>query len=144
VINYTNINELKQVSLEIEEKSNFLHQILQVVPKNIFLFDLEKNQMIFSNFEISPPISYTPEELYKMEEKILETIVHPDDLESLKAHHNMMKKVPKDETHTIQYRIIKKDKGISRVESLDKPFEIDEDGTVKSILGFMTQVDEKL
>jgi hypothetical protein len=72
----------------------------------------------------------------------LKTIVHPDDLENLKAHYNIMKKVPKDETRTIRYRIIRKDKGMSLVESVDKPFEIGEDGTVKSILGFMTHVKE--
>ncbi|MFT6738931.1 MAG: two-component system CheB/CheR fusion protein [Paraglaciecola sp.] len=143
VINYTDITEFKRISNDSEEKTKFLHEIFELSPNNIYIYDLETQETIFSNSSTTELVGYTSEELSKMEDKVLETVVHPEDIRKVQANHRKMRTAKENEVHTVQYRLIKENEETKWVESVNKPFEINEDGTVKTIIGIATILEKR-
>lgn len=137
VINYTDITDLNQASSEIEEKTKFLKDILRLFPGNFFIYDLEEQRAVFFNPSFGELLDYTPEEINEMGDKIIANLFSADDALTIHAHHQKMRKAKKDEIYTLQANWITKNKEAKRMESTDRPFEINADGTVKSILSFL-------
>lgn len=140
VINYTDITDLKQVSLRMDEKTKLLKDIFESFPGNFFVYDLEEYKSIFCNRSMEELLGYTREEMYEMGGQLIASITHPDDLNIIETHYKRMVQANGNDVHTVQLRMITKNKETLLIESVDKPFEINADGTVKLVLGFLTVV----
>ncbi|MFT7605631.1 MAG: two-component system CheB/CheR fusion protein [Saprospiraceae bacterium] len=136
VINYTDITGLKQGIIDIEEQSKILSNIFDLIPGYIFIINLEEQRIVYSNPSIQEMVGYSREEIIKMGSDLLPSVVHPVDLIRVQEHFEKVKTAKENEINTIQMRWISRNKEIKKMESTDKPFEMNADGTVKTILSF--------
>jgi len=142
VINYTDITDLKRGSIDIKEKSKILNDIFQLIPDYIFIIDLEEQKIIYSTPSVHELVGYSSEEIVELGSKLLPNIVHADDIKMILEYFEKLKNVKENEINTIQMRLIMKNKEIKWVESIDKPFEMNADGTVKSFLSLARVFDK--
>lgn len=70
---------LKDAEAGIAEREQFLGTVLSTVPDQLFVFDFERGESIFTNGDIGRLLGYNDSELELLGQKLISYIVHPDD-----------------------------------------------------------------
>lgn len=73
------VHELQKKLEELQRKCAFLEKVLDEVPANIYISDMEKG-VVWCNKTNEESLGYTLEEISSMGMGYIEAIVHPDDL----------------------------------------------------------------
>ncbi len=63
----------------LRDSETFIKNILNTTPCHIYIYDLEKNQNIYSTPHSEVMLGYTPEEMRNMGNSTLLNLIHPDD-----------------------------------------------------------------
>jgi PAS domain S-box-containing protein len=85
------ITERKRAEEALRESQRFIQEIADATPDMmIYLYDLVEQRNVYVNRQIGEILGYTREEIQEMGSRMIEILVHPDDLESVTEH---MKKV---------------------------------------------------
>ncbi len=136
VINFIEIDKLKKANKEKDKLYSFLEHLTSNNPAVIYIYDMISQKNIYASANIFESSGYSVDDLQQLGDKVMETIIHPDDLPLIQEHHKKIKKLKDDEELQVEYRILHKDtKDIEWVISTDKVNERNEDGSVKTILG---------
>ncbi|MDX1349417.1 MAG: PAS domain-containing protein, partial [Putridiphycobacter sp.] len=77
----TEINEQKNIELELVNTKRFLEKVTKIAPSIIYVFDHEKMSNIYSNKEIGHVLGYTSDEVQIMGNQLMPLLCHPDDLD---------------------------------------------------------------
>lgn len=105
----TNVNQLKVLQTELEEKNQFLDAVLAQSNSAIFVVDIENNRLKFANQQVSSLWGYSNEELEGfVHEERLSALIHPQDLASVKRHIEALKNSKPHEKITFESRILHK------------------------------------
>ncbi len=140
VINFVDINDLKSAIYEKEKLNGFLSHLMDSNPAIIYVYDLNKQQNVYSSSNLGEIAGYTTSEIKRMGAKMLQNIVYSDDLKIINDHHRKLLDIKNNEVLQTEYRIVhKKTRKIIWLLSSDKVNERNADGSVKTILG-VTQV----
>lgn len=125
----------------------FLANILQASPGLIYIYNIEDYIG-----EYTSPISvklagYSQQDLYQMKGKMIQQLVHPEDIPKVKAHFDSFRKNPDNETKILEYRLIPK--GSSKdsdrpawIVSYDRPLERNNKNEVTKVCGIGIEVTE--
>ena len=141
VINFIDIHESKKAIQETEKLNGFLSHIMEYNPAVLYLYDVIKQENIYSSSNIAEIAGYTKEEIKLMGAGFLEKIVHEDDYQSILAHHEKIKNQKDDAVNQIEYRIIhKKTKEPIWLLSSDKINKRNKKGEVETILGIVQEI----
>lgn len=136
VINFVDIHELKLNIGEKEKLNGFLSHLNKSSPAFIYIYDIIGKKNIYASSNIWETAGYTPKEIKEMGENVVEKLVHPEDINTIMAHHEKLKSLNNDEEIQIEYRLRhKKTRKPVWILSTDKVNERNENGEVLSILG---------
>ncbi len=72
--------ELHQARLLEEADKVFSQRIAELVPNNIYIFDVRNGANVFSNRDVAASLGYLPDDVKAVGDRFLSTIVHPEDL----------------------------------------------------------------
>ena len=78
---------------KIKEQEHFIQHIADASPTVLYVFDIERQRMVYVNREIFFVLGYTPDDLIKMEDSITENLYHPDDFALLPERAQSTKKI---------------------------------------------------
>jgi len=131
--------ELERQSIELDESRNFLASVADTTPDLLYVYDLEEKRNIYINRELINLFGYTPQQIHEMGGRVMEIIMHPDDLEAVFRHHEVLRTVG-DEVLELDYRMKEADGSWRWLRSRDKAYLRNEDGTVKQIIGVASDI----
>ncbi|HYC22427.1 MAG TPA: PAS domain S-box protein [Candidatus Bathyarchaeia archaeon] len=68
----------------IREREHLLERVADSLPQLVYLFDLSAGRLQYVNRQVSKMLGYSPEEMKKPGDELLNAIVHPEDRRSVK------------------------------------------------------------
>jgi len=114
---------------------HFLDMVLETVPNIIYVYDLVEHRNVFSNREITDMLGYTPEQVQSYGERLFVETIHPEDLGAVVAHHGALRDTEQGVSLELEYRMKDATGAWRWLRSRDTPFERDDTGLVRTILG---------
>lgn len=127
---------------ELRERQHFIEAILDAEPGTVYIYDVQENKNIFINRDWLINYGYTADETQD-DKNILARVIHPEDLPLIAEHHNRLKNTADEKAILeVEYRVRKKNGEWCWVQSRDKIFTRNAQGTVTQILGILHDVTE--
>ena len=134
------INLLKH---RIEENTHFIEKIAQTTPSAIYVFDVENYKGIYSNQKLGEILGYTTEELNKLGNKAIDSLIHPDDKIIIDQNIGILKEGKEGGIITYDYRIKDKHGVYKWVRSYESVFKRNEEGKVLQTIGISLDIDNE-
>lgn len=137
------VTDRKKMEENVKEKQFFLEHVLNATPDLVYIYDLNKKCNIFANHELTEILGYTPQQVQAMGSSLFANILHPDDWESVAAHHAGFAMAKDGEIHEVTYRMLHADGRWRWLLSRDILFLRNENGEAIQILGVCEDITEK-
>ncbi len=122
---------------QLKREKQFSEKIANSGTMGIFIYDFTLSQCSFVNKKFTKLLGYSMNELKAMGKEDFFALAHPDDLESILEHISLLKD---GKEHSIKYRFKHKSGHSIWCFSVDSPFELTEDGSVKSFIGMFYDI----
>jgi PAS domain S-box-containing protein len=100
----TNITE-QDAEIELHSGLRFAQRIIGAISDVIYIYDLVERQIIWVSQGIVQVLGYTPPEIAALGANLLATVLHPDDVEALLAHHRQLLRLREGEHLAHEYRV---------------------------------------
>ena len=101
----------------------------------VYVVDVVEGRNVFINRSVETVLMYSAEEIAELGSDLFPSIIHPDDLPRVGAHHGSMSTLADGESRTIDYRVRRKDGKYLWYRSTDSVYRRDPDGTLRMIVG---------
>ncbi len=141
--NVRDITERKKVEAEIQAKQHFIQRITDSSPNTIYIYDLEKQQNIYSNHEIATILGYSSQEIQEMGNNLFQRIIHPEDLAKVASGFEKIAAGIDGEIYESEYRVKQVDGNYRWLYSRDTIFTRNQNGKVTQFLGVATDITER-
>ena len=130
------VTEQIEATRRIEEQEHFIQQIADASPTILYLFDVERQRIIYVNREIFFVLGYIPEEIYEAEGTVTNMLYHPDDYPLLPERNESNKRFQQADS-MVQYecRMKSKDGEWRWVLVREITFKTNSEGKITQILG---------
>lgn len=101
----TNINEVKQLEVEIAQKTQFLNAVLNKSLSGMYILHFDEQKVTYVNDQYTAITGYTLSDLTRIQqEKGLLSLYHPDDVELVRQHIIRVAESNGEEAFSIEYR----------------------------------------
>lgn len=125
---------------ELKEQQELLSSLLSSCLAIIYIYDLQERRNVYVNQEVEQVLGYTPQEIQAFGDRLIEELIHPEDLPSLIRN---MKHLVNNHADTLMesiYRMRCKDGTYRWLLSRERVFLWDSQGRVKQIIGVATDI----
>ncbi|MDY6902511.1 MAG: PAS domain S-box protein [Cyanobacteriota bacterium] len=141
--NVRDITGRKKVEAEIQSKQHFIQRITDSSPNTIYIYDLEKQQNIYTNHELAITLGYSRQQIQDMGDNLFINTLHPEDLEKVASGFQQIATAKDGEIYESEYRVRKADGEYRWLYSRNTVFNRNEDGEVTQFLGVATDITER-
>lgn len=136
----TDINDKKELELELVKTKTFLRKVTDIAPSIIYVFDQKAMKNEYSNREIGVILGYSGEELMDMGDQLFPLLCHPDDRNIVFGQLEKIRALKNDESISAEYRMRHKNGKYVYLISKDTVFERDAEGNVTKHIGVATDI----
>ena len=140
VATWRDITKRKQSEKILQESQHLIQQIADTTPDILYLYDLKEKRNIYINRHVKRLLGYLPLAIKKMKESFLENLIHPDDLQGLKEHHEKFESANDGEILSFEYRMRDKKGEYHWFSSRDTVFSRLNDGKPRQLLGVVREI----
>ncbi|MFP5269426.1 PAS domain-containing protein [Coleofasciculus sp.] len=137
------ISERQQMEEALRGNQRLLRAITQANPSILYIYDRISKQILYFNRKIQNLLGYTPEEVIQMEDDILVTLIHPDDLPGILHHFQQLETAQLDQVFDLEYRIKHKTGEWRWLSSRETVFTWNQEGKPEQILGTATDISDR-
>lgn len=138
------ISDRKQTELALQESQHFIQKIADSSPNVLYLYDIQKQQNIYSNREVFSTLGYLPDEIKELGDNFALKLMHPDDLKSVyPVYFDQIQMAQDGEIIENEYRMRHANGEWHWLYSRDSVFSRDEKGLVKQIIGTAQDITER-
>lgn len=109
LVKVSDLSELKKAENELIRSPFFIHSIFSASPNSIYLYNIEKKKLIYSNNKLAKLLGYRPEEIKKMGSDYPYNLIHPSDKSRYLTNLKSYKSLDEKEIVENEYRIIDHD-----------------------------------
>lgn len=141
--NVRDITERKKVEAEIQAKQHFIQRITDSSPNTIYIYDLEKQQNIYTNHEIATILGYSSQQIREMGNNLLPTVIHPEDFPKVLSGFQQIATAEDGEIYEAEYRVKQADGKYRWLYDRNTVFNRNQDGEVTQYLGVATDITER-
>ena len=134
---------LTKSNLELQESAKFIKKITDTAPNLLYIYDLTTNRNIFCNPFIQDLTGYSVSVIQKFENSLLSKLIHPDDIEKVREHHNKCLFLEEDNYLEIEYRIKDINGEWYWLHDKNTVFNRDSQGKPEQILGVAQNITHK-
>ena len=127
-------------NLEDWEQLPFLSKVLATAPSVIYIFNRKTQSNEYVNRSLGQSLGYSAEDVQAMGDALLPTIIHPDDLEKVEPHFEVLSTLPDGEVAQLEYRVRHKNGDWVWLLAYETVFQRDETGEVIRHLGVATDI----
>jgi len=122
------------------EHERMLRRIAEVTPQFIFIYDYELGRDVYLNRSVPAALGYGPEEEARLQPYPFAHLCHPDDIERALERDARWRDVPDGTVDAVEFRLRHASGQWRWFRSLNTPFQRDEAGRVRQILGVSEDV----
>ena len=138
------ITDRKIAELALKESQAFNESLLNATPDLIYIYDLNKQKNVYSNTGIINILGYSAKEVKRMGNKLLPTLVHPDDFaDYIKKILPLYQTADDGELIEHEYRMKRKDGVYCWLHSKESIFTRNPDGSPNQIFGLVSDITER-
>jgi len=137
------ITERKQIEEALQGNQRLLRAITQANPSILYIYDRINKQILYFNRKIQNLLGYTPEDVIQMEDDVLATLMHPDDLPGILHHFQHLETAQADQVFDLEYRIKHKNGEWRWLSSRETVFTWNQEGKPEQILGTATDISDR-
>ncbi|MBD2177476.1 PAS domain-containing protein [Pseudanabaena sp. FACHB-1998] len=130
----------KQAEQALKESQQFIQRIADTTPSILYIYDIEEKRNIYCNQAITHILGYTPTEIQKMGDSLLQTVVHPEDLVSIQEHYESIRHKTLEDLFVHEYRLIDIHGNWKWFYSQETVFLRNADGLVKQTIGSASDI----
>jgi PAS domain S-box-containing protein len=129
---------------KIKEQEHFIQQIADASPTILYLYDVEKQSIVYINREIFFVLGYLPDEVLNWKDEVTAKLYHPDDYSLLPARKESSKNFQQIDS-MMQYECrMKNNEGDWRwLLVREIVFKTDEQGNITQILGAALDINRR-
>ncbi len=140
-----NITDLRDLLSGVGEglDARLAESMLATSPNLVYIYDLSELRYAFISGETASVFGYTSKELQEMGESVIARLVHPEDANRLKEHHNQMAGASEGDVFEIEYRIKHAYGDWHWLSARDTPLVHPKDAPVRYILGTIEDITER-
>ena len=124
------------------EHARFIHQVTELSPVVLDVFDLVTERHRYFNSSSVPLYGYTPDEMTQMEDTF-SVLVHPDDMPGLAENMVRLKRLADGEIHEFERRVRRRDGEWRWVAARSMVFARNEQGEVRQTVNATFDVTER-
>ncbi|MFC1898674.1 PAS domain S-box protein, partial [Candidatus Cloacimonadota bacterium] len=137
------ITDQKKAQLNLKKSQLFNETLLNTSPDIIYIYDIIENENVYSNKGVNKILGYSIEEVQEMGDKLIPTLMHPDDFQIyLNETHPKYQSLKDEELLTREYRMKHKDGSWFWLQSRESIFVRNADGSPKQIFGMISDISE--
>lgn len=137
------ITEQKRIEEALQGNQRLLRAITQANPSILYIYDRINKQILYFNRKIQNLLGYTPEDVIQMEDDVLVTLMHPDDLPGILHHFQHLETAQTDQVFDLEYRIKHKNGEWRWLSSRETVFTWNQEGKPEQILGTATDISDR-
>ena len=126
---------LRQTNQALQRSIQFREKIADSTPNILYIYDLVEQRNVYCNPFISELLGYSPQQLQKFKDGIVEELIHPDDVELLQQHFERCLTLKDDKYLEIEYRIKNSSGQWHWLHDKNTVFSRDSQGKPQQILG---------
>jgi PAS domain S-box-containing protein len=134
----------KQAEQALKSSQQFIQRIADTTPSILYIYDLEEHRNVYCNQAITHLLGYTPSEIQAMGDLLLHTVIHPDDLNKVKEHYELIRNEETQQNHedlfVIEYRMRDIHGKWKWFYSQETIFVCNAEGTVKQTIGSASDI----
>ena len=134
----------KQAEKALKSSQQFIQRIADTTPSILYIYDIEEHRNIYCNQAITHLLGYTTSEIQAMGDSLLRKVIHPDDLEKVKEHYEIIcNKKPEENSEDLfvfEYRMLDIHGKWKWFYSQETVFLCNADGTVKQTIGTASDI----
>lgn len=134
---------LTKANQALKDSIKFREKITDATPNLLYIYDLKEQRNIYCNPFISELLGYTPREIKNFEDGLLEELIHPEDLNSLKQHYINCLALADDKYLEVEYRIKNNTGQWYWLQDRNTIFSRDDTGQAIQILGIARDVTQR-
>ncbi len=137
------ITEIKKAEEALLQNKTFIDKIVNATPNLIYIINIVEGNITYCNPYSNEILGYTPAEITGMGKKVLQKLVHPDDLKMLNSRQQLLLNSNDSEVYQLEYRM-KIKTGIYRTfRSWDTVFEKDDSGVPTHYIGITIDITDQ-
>lgn len=124
------------------EMDSFLESILNTTQNLIYIYDFEKQKIVFINKKALKATGYTAEEIQKSQTDLFTQLIHDDDVKRMQQHRKRIQRLNDGKMNPIEYRLKNKEGKWTHQLSRDLVFKRNSEGKVIQYVGVSTNVSD--
>jgi PAS domain S-box-containing protein len=136
------IVERKRAEGMLREKEHFIHQIAELTPVVLDVFDLVTERYIYFSSDVFDLYRYTQDEIARMQDPF-STLLHPQDMPRISEKIARLKRAADGEITEFECRVQRRDGQWRWMESRSVPFARNEQGEVRQVVTATYDVTER-
>ncbi|GAB4527293.1 MAG: hypothetical protein Tsb0014_07940 [Pleurocapsa sp.] len=125
---------------DLQKQTQFNEKITELVPNILYIYDLKSHQNVYSNPFLEELLGYSARELKRFENKLLQELIHPEDLDLVQQNFQNYATLAADDYLEIEYRIKDKKGKWHWLHDRNTVFQVDENGQPEQILGIASDI----
>jgi PAS domain S-box-containing protein len=118
-----------------EETRRLMQQMIEASPDILYVYDLVAHRNSFITGRVREILGWSREEIAAMDEKVLTTLVHPEDLPAVGDHVAQLRSLSDESIAEVEYRMRRPDGRYVWLRSREKVLQRGADGFVTRVLG---------
>jgi PAS domain S-box-containing protein len=126
----------------LRQSRQFVHQIAELMPNVLYVFDLDLGHNIFINRELGLALGYTPQEVESYGTGFVPHVMHAEDRPRFAAHLQRVQQLPDAAVAGFEYRMQHKEGHWCWFHSRDAVFARNTEGRVRQMIGTAADITE--
>lgn len=129
------MSRISAVPEAFSERPELTQHLLDVAPTVLYVYDLVERRNVWGNREVLDLLGYSRAELDAFGDRLLDILLHPDDLEPYAQHRQSLLRLLDGEAQHFEYRMHRADGSWLWLHSREMVFRRTADGAVAQIIG---------
>jgi PAS domain S-box-containing protein len=125
---------------ELFSEAGLLDRLGESIPGLVYVYDLVEQSNVFANRPLTELLGYSPEQVHALGNRMLVSVVHPDDLDKVRAHHEVLRTVADGQVLEIEYRVRSPHGAVRWLHSWESALTRDASGRTRRFLGIAHDV----
>ncbi|HEX8270591.1 MAG TPA: CheR family methyltransferase [Flavobacterium sp.] len=134
--------KVEQRTKELRESESFLQSILNTTQNLIYVYDFEKEKVVFINKKAFEATGYTAEEIQKSKTDLFTQMIHSEDLAAVRKQRRDMRESSDGSMATIEFRLRNKKNEWTCQLARELVFKRDEKGNAIHYIGVATDISD--